>query len=652
MSDHDWALAVLCEESRPDAAVTVSEWADQHRVLSSKASAEPGLWRTDRTPYLREIMDSLSSYSTVEAVAVMKGAQIGMSEAGLNFVGYCIHHSPGPALYVMPTVETVKRISRTRLDPMIEASPALQERIPPARSRDSSNTMFSKEFLGGVLILTGANSASGLRSMPIRFLVLDEVDAYPLNADGEGDPVNLAIKRTDTFLRRKIFMLSTPGLKGYSRIGKAFREGDQRYFNVTCDACGHQQPIRWGDIKWPKGEPHKAVFACSECGHEHAEHRKGDLLANGEWVPTAEPKRVGLRSYHLSSLYSPWKSWGDCASEFLACFGDEGKADPALLQVFVNTVLGEEWEDTSGEKVDSAGLMDSREEFGPELPAKVAILTAGIDVQDDRLEVEIVGWGRDEESWSIEHRIVFGDPSAPQVWQDVDEILLGTWAHPGLPEGMRITAACLDTGGHHTLAAYAFVKDREKRKIWGIKGAKDYRAPIWPRRPSKNNKGKINLFSVGVSAAKDAIYKRLARTGPDFSGAGACHFPMERDAEYFEQLTAEVKRTKYQNGFPVPYWWKPDGKRNEALDLRVYAYAALHGLLSMGLKLNATAEAVARRVMDASAGALPAPKPAAHRPAPSPRSDLPAAAQNPQAPARGGMRPGGGWLAPRKGWLR
>ena len=661
LSDHDWALTVLCEESRPDAAVTVSEWADEHRVLSSKASAEPGLWRTDRTPYLREIMDALSSYSTVETVVVMKGAQVGMSEAGLNFIGYCVHHAPGPALYVMPTVETVKRISKTRLDPMIEASPVLQERIPPARSRDASNTMFAKEFLGGVLILTGANSASALRSSPIRYLVLDEVDAYPANVDDEGDPVTLAIKRSDTFLRRKIFMLSTPGVKGFSRIGKAFREGDQRWFHVACDACGERQPIVWSGIRWPEGMPEAAVFACRACGHEHPEHRKTDLIAGGSWLPTAEPKRAGLRSYHLSSLYSPWKSWGDCAVEFRAAFGDDNRADPALLQPFVNTVLGEEWEDASGERVDAAGLMEVREDYLqvqadrlPVLPAKVACLTAGVDVQPDRIELEVVGWGRDEESWSIDFRVIPGDPSAPALWDELDATLLQRWPHLGAPDGLALAAVCVDTGGHNTMAAYEFVKPRQKRRVWGIKGAGDYRAPIWPKRPGRTNKGKIDLYSVGVHAAKDVIYKRLARTGPEFVGAGTCHFPADRDAGYFEQLTAEVKRTKFIRGFPVPFFWKPDHARNEALDCRVYAYAALHGLFALGFKLNATAEQIAAAVEAARAAGQSRPAQVERALVPGPvRSDLPKVACNSSAPKPvrpdGWIRPGrtrsGGWLS-------
>lgn len=612
--DFAYVWSVAAEAFQPDAAVTVSEWSDAHRVLSSKASAEAGPWRTIRTPYLREIMDSLSSYSTVETVAVQKGAQVGLSECGLNFCGYVIHHAPGPALYVMPTVEMAQKLSKTRLQPMISASPSLLERIPPSRSgdKDAGNSQLSKDFPGGVLMLTGANSASGLRSMPIRYLVLDEVDAYPASADDEGDPVNLAIKRTANFVRRKIFALSTPGVKGFSRIAKMFANGDQRYFCVACDECGEVQPFRWrpplgpdrkptefGGVRWPKGRPDLAMWQCAGCGHEHAEHRKIPLMEAGSWVATAEAKRPGLRSYHVSSLYSPWQTWAECAQQFMDCHGDDGRPDPSLLQVFVNTVLGEEWEDISGERVDADGLIGKTEDWGPILPAKVAVLTAGIDVQDDRIEVETVGWGADEESWSIETEILTGDPAQTDIWDRLDAVLDRKRAHPGYPKGISVQASCIDTGGSHTARVYAWAHARSHRKIWAIKGSKEYRAPVWPKRPSRTRKSGGNFYMVGVSAAKETIYKRLTRVGPTASGAGACHFGKDWDLERFGQLTAEVKRIKYLNGHPVPYWWKQDGKRNEALDCRVYSYAALQSLIAMGLRLNAHAMVVAAKVAEA-----------------------------------------------------
>lgn len=566
----------------PDPILTVDDWANRHRVLSSVASSEPGRWQTSRTPYLAEVMESLSSTSRCERVVLMAGGQVGKTECGLNWVGYVIQHAPGPMLLVQPTVEGAKRVSKQRVDPLIEASSELSSRVKDPRSRDSGNTQLMKEFPGGVLILTGANSAVGLRSMPVRYLFLDEVDGYPGDADGEGDPVALAVQRAATFINRKVYLCSTPTMKGFSRIESAYLESDQRIYEVPCDHCGKFSQIQWRNIKWPKDAITEAAWHCPECDGHHPEYRKPALLANGRWVAKAEGdgKTVG---FHLSSLYSPWLTWGEIAQEHHAA-----KDDPVRLKVWVNTKLAETWEDREGETLDAEGLMERREVYGPAIPAEVAVLTCGIDVQDDRLELELVGWGRDGESWSIDFKVLWGDPSAPDTWSQLDAYLGTRFAHETLPGGLTIDAACLDTGGHHTLAAYAFAKGRERKRIWAIKGRAG-KHPIWPKRPSRNNKGKVNLFMIGVDTAKEAIYARLKKDG---AGPGAMHFPMDRDADYFEQLTAERIRTKYVKGFPQRYWWKPDGRRNEALDCRVYAYAALHGLLAMGMSLNKKVEAL------------------------------------------------------------
>lgn len=554
-------------------------------MLTSVTSAEAGRWRTERTPYLREVMQALSAASRVERVVLMKGAQLGGTEAGLNWLGYVIHHAPGPMLLVQPTVEGAKRVSKQRIDALIESCPELSERVKDPRSRDSGNTQLMKEFPGGVVILTGANSAVGLRSMPVRYLFLDEVDGYPGDADGEGDPVALAMQRTVTFINRKIYLCSTPTIKGFSRIEAAYLESDQRVYEVPCDHCGQYSQILWRDIRWPEGRPEEAAWHCPHCGGIHPEYRKPALLAAGRWTPRAagDGKTAG---FHLSSLYSPWLTWAEIAQEHQAV-----KDDPVRLKVWVNTKLAETWEDRDGESLDAEGLMARREAYGPAAPASVAVLTCGVDVQDDRIELEVVGWGRDEESWSIDYKVLWGDPSAPQLWDELDAYLSQRFAHETLAQGLAIEAACIDTGGHHTLSAYAFCRGKERRRIWAIKGGAGKR-PIWPKRPSKANKGRVSLFTIGVDAAKEAIYARLKKTG---SGPGAMHFPMDRDAQYFEQLTAERIRTRYVKGFPQRFWWKPDGRRNEALDCRVYAYAALHGLLSMGLNLNRRVEALPKQ---------------------------------------------------------
>ena len=634
--DYEWTLSVLLTETRPDPPVTVAEWADKHRMLSSKSSAEPGKWRTDRTPYLREIMDCLSSYSSVTTVAFLKGVQIGASESALNLVGYAIHHSPGPIFYVMPNKETVERISKTRLDPMIEASPDLAERIPTKKGRNQSNTITEKHFPGGTLILDGAQSGANLRSISVRYLILDEVDAYPFSADQEGDPISLAIKRTSNFARRKIFMLSTPLIKATSRIEPAFLLGDRRYYHVPCKGCGTLDWIRWKNIRWPKGEPGKAAYVCEHCGFEHHEHHKNELLANGVWIATAESQIPDYRSYHLSTLYSPvgWKSWADCAREFLEAHGADGRADGAKLQVFINTILGETYDDATGEAIDPDSLMARREDWGPILPDRAAVLTAGIDVQDDRLEVEVVAWGRDEESWSVATEIFTGDPAQKDVWERLDKFLLQSWRHRSTVNGLKIQAACIDTGGSHTARVYAWAHPRSSRKIWAIKGSKDYKAPIWPKRPSRTRKSGSNFYMVGVSAAKDTVIRRLSRVGADASGVGACHFGMDWDSERFTQLAkSESKKIKFRNGFPEPYWWKADGTRNEALDCRVYAYAALHSLAAMGFHLNNHATVIADKIAENVREGIVSPAPA------GPESDdkAPADPAPPSAPSGAGQ---------------
>lgn len=563
--------------------MNVDEWANACRVLSSISSSEAGRWSTSRTPYLREIMEALSPSSRMERVVLMKGAQLGGSEVGLNWMGYMVQCAPGPMLMVQPTVEMAKRFSKQRVAPLVEACPELSARIKDPRSRDSGNTMLMKEFPGGVLAITGANSAVGLRSMPVRYLFLDEVDSYPGDVDNEGDPVSLAIQRTATFTNRRIFLVSTPTIKGFSRIEAAYEESDKRVFVVPCDHCGVFSPLVWRDIRWPENAVYDATWHCPHCDAPHPEYRKPALFAKGYWQASADGDGR-TAGFHLSSLYSPWLTWGEIAAEHQAA-----REDPVRLKSWVNTKLAESWEDREGEQVDEAALMLRREQYGPLIPAQVAVLTCGVDVQDDRLELELVGWGHDEESWSCDYKILWGDPAGMGLWSDLEGYLAQTFPHESI-NALPIEAACIDTGGHHTQAVYAFCKGKERRRIWAIKGVGGKR-PIWPKRASKYNRAKVNLFSIGVDAAKEAMFARIRK---ESVGAGYCHFPLDRDVAYFEQLTAERLKTRYVKGFAQRYWWKPDGRRNEALDCRVYAYAALHGLLSMGLHLNKRADALPR----------------------------------------------------------
>jgi phage terminase large subunit GpA-like protein len=567
----------------PEPQIMVSAWADRHRILPP-ASAEPGLWRTSRTPYLRAVMDALSTSSPHERVVLMKGSQLGGTEAGLNWLGYIIQNAPGIAMMVQPSLDMVRRNTSVRIDPMIEATPALRELVAPPRSKDAGNSLFRKSFPGGQLVMTGANSAIGLRSTPVRYLFLDEVDGYPADANNEGDPVALAVQRTSTFRgRRRIYMVSTPTLKHHSRIEAAYEESDQRKYFVPCLHCGDMAPIIWARIRWPEGKRAEACLICEACGGVHQEHNKPELLERGEWRATAvgDGRTAG---FHLSALYSPWETWAEIAIEH-----GQVMRDPPRLQVWTNTKLAESWEDMAGEMVEADPLMARRESWNGLLPQGIALLTAGVDIQGDRIEVQIVGWGMDEESWSVDYRVIWGDPSGPRIWADLDAFLHTTYPHSCAVPDMAIRAACIDTGGHHTKAAYEFCRTRLARRIWAIKGRGGAGIPVWPRRPTRV-KGKVPLFIVGVDAVKDALFARLRLTE---AGPGHVHFPLERDAEYFRQLTAERVVTRFERGRPIRSWQpRRDGDRNEALDTFVYATAALHGLISMGLRLNEEAKKI------------------------------------------------------------
>lgn len=563
---------------RPDPLLTISQWADEHRHLSQKAASEPGRWRTSRTPYLRDIQDDLSPSSPVERVVFMKAAQVGGTECGNNWLGYVIHHAPGPMLMVQPTVDMAKKLSKQRLAPMIEESPVLRERISPSRERDSGNTMMMKEFRGGVLMLTGANSAVGLRSMPIKNLFLDEVDAYPGDVDGEGDPVQLAERRTTTFSRRKIFLVSTPTIRDVSRIEKEYLASDQRRYYVPCPHCQNMDWIRWANIKWQNDDPKTAALWCEACGSEIQEHFKTDMLLAGEWRATAGGD--GTHGYHLSSLYSPlgWKSWAVIVKEFLAA-----KNDPPVLKGWVNTVLGETWEESYSAKIGADALAERAEDY-PLLtvPEGGLLLTAGVDVQDNRLAITVRAWGEGEESWLVNWTEIHGDPSdltATGPWVQIDNVRKQEYAHASGVK-MQVRATAVDTGGHFTHEAYVYCRQRRKDNVIAVKGSSTPgKAALGkPSRQDVNFKNQtikkgVDLWLIGVDTIKATLYGRLKN--PTAKGAGVYHFPLGVANEYYKQLTSEKQITKYRNGFPKREWIKKDGARNEALDCEVYAYAAL-----------------------------------------------------------------------------
>ena len=566
----------------PDPLLSVSEWADRHRMLSSKASAEPGRWRTSRTPYLKAIMDCLSPTSPIERVVFMKAAQLGATEMGSNWIGYVIHHAPGPMMAVWPTVEMAKRNSKQRIDPLIEESAALAELIAPARSRDSGNTILAKEFRGGVLVMTGANSAVGLRSMPVRYLFLDEVDGYPLDVEGEGDAVSLAEARTRTFARRKIFIVSTPTISGASAIEREYEASDQRRYFVPCPHCNHRQWLRFEQLRWDKGLPATAAYICEACDTAILEHHKTWMLEHGEWRAMADGKTAG---FHLSSLYSPvgWRSWREIAAAWEAAVSKES-GSAAAIKTFKNTELGETWVE-EGEAPDWQRLVERREDYKVgSVPEGGLLLVGGADVQKDRIEASVWAFGRGKESWLIEHRVLMGDTARDAVWKRLAEMLTESWTHTS-GAALPLTCFAIDTG-FATQEAYAFVRACRDARVMAVKGVARGAALIGtPTAVDMTQGGKklrrgIKVFAVAGGIAKLEFYNNLKKA-PDLAEDGLTirypigfvHLP-KVDAEFIQQLCAEQLITRRnRNGFPVREWQKMR-ERNEALDCYVYARAA------------------------------------------------------------------------------
>ena len=599
----------------------MSEWADRERVLSPESSAEPGKWDTSRAEYLRGLMDAASD-PEVQVIVAMFASQTGKTEALQNIVGFHVDQDPSPILVVMPTLDLAESYSKDRLAPMLRDTPALEGKISDSRSRDSENTLLHKRFAGGHITMAGANSPASLASRPIRVLVCDEVDRYPPSAGTEGDPVSLARKRTTTFWNRKIVLTSSPSIKGLSRIEQAYLESDQRRLWVPCGHCGEWQTLEWKQVQWSPGRPEEAGYECAHCHTIWTDVERWAAVAKGEWRAAAPFN--GVAGFQLSELYSSWVHLADTVRNFL-----EAKPHQERLKVWINTALAETWEEDA-EKLDENVLADRVENWGKKVPAEVLVVTAGVDVQDDRLEVELVGWTVGEESWSLDHQVIYGDPSAPFLWNQLDDLLLTRIA---TSDGrmLPVSAASVDTGGHYTQQAYAFCKPRFRRRVYAIKGMAGAGRPVWPKRASKNNKGRVNLFLIGVDAAKDMVIARLKTTE---AGPGYCHFPEGRDAEYFRQFTAEKVVTKRHKGFPVRVYEKIAGIRNEALDLRVYAYAALVALNVNWGRLQAAKEEAKVRQKDLFTSERQEPR----EYAPEAPGALPSPNAGARPPGRGGRR--------------
>lgn len=560
-------LALSPRILRPPPSLTVSEWAASYRILSSESSATPGSWSNDTTPYLTEIMDQFCD-PVIEHVTVMSSSQIGKTECLLNVLGYCIGQDPAPCLLVQPTVAIAESFAKDRLVPMLRDTPQLHSVVDLRRnnSKPIQDTMLHRTFKGGHVTLIGSNAPASLAARPIKILLLDEVDRYPPVLKSEGDVVALAVKRTTAFFNRKIFMVSSPTVAGVSRIEKEYLQGDQRKWFVPCPHCHELQFLELGGVeadfglKWPEGEPGKAAYQCKYCHELIPNHLKQAMLLHGEWRATAPSSSPRTRSYHINELSSPFVSFGELAEHFL-----EAKKYPETLRTFFNTALGIPWEDQA-EHIDPSSLMMRAEKYET-IPDGVLVLTCGVDIQTDRIEAEVVGYGRNQESWGIVRKIIHGDPSQVAIWLQLDEFLKTTWAYQDQQIGIAIT--CIDSG-YCTDQVYKFVLTRAARRIFAVKGvAGEGKTLVGKPLQARGLSRSIKVFPVAGNTAKDTIYAHLdAVDGPTM------HFPDSYPQEFYDQLTAEKCITKFKAGVSVRQYVKIR-PRNEALDIRCYSLAAL-----------------------------------------------------------------------------
>jgi phage terminase large subunit GpA-like protein len=605
------------------APLSVSEWADQKRVISRTSGAEPGPWRTSRFPYLGEIMDCLSAHSPVREIAFMKSTQVGGTEVLNNGAGYFIDHAPGPAMVLMPTVDTAERWSKQRLGPMLVEMPCLASKVKPARSRDSGNTTLMKEFPAGVLAIVGANSSSGLRSMPVRYLLADEIDEYDDDLNEQGSAMELAERRTSTFSRRKILKISTPTVKGASAIEVAFEAGDQRHYQVPCPHCAAYQALRIDQLV-DSGE-----YLCEGCGKLIAEQHKTAMLARGRWVARFPDRE--RRSYHLNALYSPagvGYSWNEVVELRAAA-----RKNAELQVTFANTILGIPFESDVG-RLETNELAERAEDWSRRtIPQGCLILTCGIDVQANRWAVRIEGWGRNEQSWVIDYVEIPGDPTREDDWDELDKLVFSPIVNR-FGVSLRPSVVAIDSG-NWTHEVYRWVRKHRSRAVIAIKGSSQANKPVIGRPSAQdvNVRGRmqkhgVQLWNVGVNTAKDTLFARLAGDAGRDAADRRCHFPADLPTEFYQQLGAE----RYD---PLrKRWFKKPGARNESWDCGVYCYAAAcHPLVRVyalrdadWARLEAQLEPASADLFERTAGHSRGTDPVPTAPAGPPRSmydDLP-----------------------------
>ncbi len=571
---------------RPDPSLWVDQWADEYmRIPRDTGAAEPGKYRTSRTPYAREPMRCLSPAHPCKRVVTMVASQLMKTQIALNWIGGLIHMVPSNILTLLPSLSLAKRVS-SRISKTIKATPVLSERVAANRSRDSRNTMDTKEFEGGSLYVTTAGSAANLAELSARYIYGDEIDRWDVDVGEEGDPIELAETRGSTFGRNaKFYFSSSPTIKGASRIADLFETSDQRYYYVPCPHCGHMQILEWENLHY-SADFNVVHYQCAgpDCDVLIEEHHKGLMLARGEWRSHA-PGDGETIGFHLNALYAPlgWTDWRSLAKQFEKAKKAQNRGDLEPMQVFYNTRLAKVW-DSAQEQTKAEVLKERahRETYGlGSMAYRVLMLTASVDVQANRLELMVMGWGVGMERWVIDYQVIWGDPADDRTWAVLDDKLKVRYPHP-CGVGLGILATAVDSGGHHTDEVYQFCRLRRWRNIFAIKGASKPGRPVIAQRPSmvdvtwkgQTERNGAELWFVGTDTAKDWIYNRY----PFEDGPGALHFANDLPDEFFEQCVAERKVARYIKGYKRIEWVKGKAERNEALDLMVYNLAMAHYL--------------------------------------------------------------------------
>ena len=574
-------LAKILSGMKPPEDLTVSQWADKNRRLTSESSAEVGKWRTSRTPYMFDILDSFTD-PLIEHIVVVAASQVGKSETINNMVGYCIDQDPGPILLIQPTIDDVKRYSEMRIAPMIRETRCLKRKVADPKSRDAANTKRQKSFPGGVLVMTGSNVAHDLSSMPIRYVFGDERDRWATSAGAEGDPWELAVARTRTFYNKKMVEVSTPTVKGASAIENSYNLGTMERWKTQCPHCGEYVEITFDNIRFEyeaaeKGDKKifhitELFYVCPECGGISDEHTMKSQPA--KWVATVPEARKHhkTRSFWLTAWVSPWATWESIILQFL-----QAGTDSAKLQVVYNTQFGELWEER-GDMASEDDVMARREVYEAEVPDGVLLLTCGVDTQDDRLEYEVVGHRRFGETWGIKKGVILGRPDTEEVWERLDEVLSHKYKFKS-GVSLQISLTFIDEGGHFTQEVRQHCLARQYDHVFAIKGANrpdiPYTAPPKKQKIVVNGKviGQVWVYEIGVNAGKQKIVDNLRVQSP---GANYCHFPLRDDygKQFFKQLMSE--HLAYVPKLKHPWQWQkiPGHERNEAFDIRNYNLAA------------------------------------------------------------------------------